>query len=179
MAALAAGLVAVGLLGGACSGGDDEPAPTTTTTEAPATTTTTEPPLEAGTQLDPDLFTFSVGDCFDRRKVPGSDNKQVEVILTLDCQLPHQFEVYATLDYPVPEDDETTWPGDEALRTFARAECTAPFEDYVGAPYETSDFEIGFLLPPEASFSYDQTVGCYVYDPAHERSSGTARGAAR
>lgn len=186
---VAAVLVALALVLTACSGDDSSQSEATTTTEAPATTTTTEPALERGTQQDPLYFVPAVGDCFDRREVPGADNKQVDVILQLDCQLPHQYEIFATLDYPTPDDGDTTWPGDEAVRNYARANCPATFEDYVGKPYETSILEIGHLLPPEDNFYANQVIGCYVYDPSQSsmvdgravqgRTAGTARGSAR
>jgi len=171
--------VAPVLLLAACSGDDSDQSAATTTTEAPTTTTTTEPPLDAGTQKEPLYFVPSIGDCFDKRKVPGADNKQVDTILLLDCQLPHQYETFATLEYPLPEDGDTTWPGDEAVRNHARGSCPATFEAYVGKSYETSIFEIGHLLPPEDNFAANQVIGCYLYDPTHDRSAGTAQGSGR
>lgn len=173
----------------ACSGDDSDQSESTTTTEAPTTTTTTEPTLDQGTQKDPLNFVPEVGNCFDKRKVPGADNKQVDTILLLDCQLPHQYEIFATIEYPLPEDGSTTWPGDEAVRTFARLTCPGAFEAYVAKPYETSVYEIGHLLPPEDNFEANQVIGCYVYDPTRDtvvegravqgRTAGTARGSAR
>jgi hypothetical protein len=180
---------ALGMVAAACSGEDAAPAPETTTTAAPETTTTTEPPLEAGTQHQPLYFVPTVGLCFDRRKVPGPDNKQVDVILEVGCELLHQYEIFAIVDYPLPEDGDTTWPGDEAVRNVARAQCPATFDEYIGKAYETSELEIGHLLPPEDNFAVNQTIGCYVYDPGQVtmvegervqgRTAGTARGVAR
>jgi len=172
-------LATVVAVGAAACSGDDEATPATTTTVAPSTTTTIEPALEEGRQLDPLSYVPAVGDCFDRRQVPGAANKQVDVILRLDCQLPHQFEIYATVEFPLPEDGDTTWPGDDAVRQVARAQCARPFDDYVGMLYETSELEIGYLLPPEDNFGVNQLIGCYVFDPAHDRTAGTAQGAAR
>lgn len=183
-------MLAVLALAGGCSGDDDGTAADTTTTVAPETTTTTEPPLEEGTQFEPLYYEPVVGECFDRRKVPGADGtKLVDTILRLDCQLLHQYETFATLEYPLPDDGDTTWPGDEAVRNHARGSCPAYFEDYVGTPYETSVLEIGLLLPPEKNFAANQTIGCYVYDPTQVvvvdgrqlqgRTAGTARGSGR
>lgn len=166
--------------GAAACSGDDEAPPDTTTTVAPSTTTTTiEPALEEGRQVDPLYYVPAIGDCFDRRQVPGADNKQVDIILRLDCQLAHQFEIYATVEFALPEDGDTTWPGDDAVRQVARSQCAPPFDEYVGMPYETSKLEIGYLLPPEDNFGVNQLIGCYVFDPAHDRSAGSAQGAAR
>lgn len=187
--ALACGLIALALVAGACSGDDSQQSEDTTTTVAPTTTSTTEPALDAGDQEDPLYFVPEVGDCFDKRKVDGADNKQVDVILRLDCQLPHQYEIFSTLEFPIPEDGDTTWPGDEALRDHARANCWAEFESYIGKPFETSVLEIGYQLPPEDNFYANQIIGCYVYDPTQDqvvdgiqvrgRTAGSARGSAR
>lgn len=176
---VAPALLALVVLGAAACSGDDEAPPDTTTTTVESTTTTVEPALEEGRQVDPLYYVPTVGDCFDRRQVPGADNKQVDVILRLDCQLPHQFEVYATVEFPLPEDGDTTWPGDDPLRELARARCAKPFDDYVGMPYETSQLEIGYLLPPEDNFAVNQVIGCYLFDPVPDRSAGSAQGAAR
>ncbi len=166
-------------LASACSGDDTERSGETTTTVAPETTTTTEPPLDEGSQVDPLYYVPTVGDCFDRREITGSDNKQADVLLMLDCQLLHQYEIFATVAYPLPEGGDTAWPGDDAVRDVARADCSTFFEAYIGAPYETSAFEMGYLLPPEDNFGVNQLIGCYVYDPTHDRTAGSAQRAAR
>jgi hypothetical protein len=178
-----AGVVVVGLLAilgtAACSGDGDPPADTTTTVP-PETTTTTEPPIEDGMQVDPLYYIPEVGQCFDRRSVvPEFEEKQVDVLLRLDCQLLHQYEIFGVVEYPLPEEGDIVWPGDDAVRDVARAQCSKQFDAYVGAPYETSQLEIGYVLPPEDNFTLNQLIGCYLYDPAHDRTAGTAQGAAR
>ena len=92
-AALAAALLA---LAAGCSGDDGSTAPTTTaTTEPPPTTTTTEAAVDAGERIY--VYEPSVGDCFDRRTLEQEEGGE-RIVLLLDCELPHQFEVYAVVE---------------------------------------------------------------------------------
>ncbi|MEJ5255369.1 MAG: septum formation family protein [Acidimicrobiales bacterium] len=168
-------MFALGVTAG-CSGETDEAVPTTTT-EAPSTTTTTEAPLEAGTKVF--VYVPEVGDCFDRRKVERSagTSGQTEIVLKLDCSLPHRNEVFAVLDYQATDD---TYPGAKTLETFAKRECPRRFEDYVGKPYEISELEIGYQLPDSSTWRRGtQKIGCYVYDLSGNRLVGSVRGIAR
>lgn len=86
VAALAAGA-------SGCSGDDPGATPGSTGTRPPDTSPpTTEAPLEAGEQLY--VYVPEVGDCFDRR-VLGEEQGGEEIVLRLDCDLPHQYEVFA------------------------------------------------------------------------------------
>ncbi|WP_208027182.1 septum formation family protein [Rhabdothermincola sediminis] len=168
-------VAALGMVG--CSGGSSNEVVTTTTTEAAPTTTTTEAPLDAGQQIF--VYVPQVGDCFDRRKIErsASTSGQTDIVLKLDCSLPHRNEVYAVLDYPASDD---TFPGEKALETFAKQECPRRFEGYVGKQYELSDLEIGYQLPDSTNWRRGtQKIGCYVYDLNGNRLVGTVQGSAR
>ncbi|WP_334142104.1 septum formation family protein [Rhabdothermincola sp.] len=161
----------------ACSGGRSDEVTTTTTAEVAPTTTTTEAPLEAGQQIF--VYVPQVGDCFDRRKIErsASTSGRTDIVLKLDCSLPHRNEVYAVLDYPASDD---TFPGEKTLETFAKQECPRRFEAYVGKQYELSDLEIGYQLPDSANWRRGtQKIGCYVYDLSGNRLVGSVQGSAR
>lgn len=161
-----------------CSGGGGESSATTVTTTAPETTTTTEPPLEAGRQVF--VFTPAVGTCFDRRRLderPENGPQQTDIVLVLDCALPHQNEVFAVLELPGAGRD---YPGEPALHDFARATCTASFLDYVGQAYEVSDLEVGYYLPSSTEWATGaHELGCYVYDVGGDKLVGSMRGSGR
>ena len=176
-ATLAAGLLAVLIAVVSCRGDDGAGVATTTAPPAPETTTTTEPPLEAGEQVF--VYQPSVGDCFDRRKLePGPEQRgQTDIVLLLDCGLPHQNETFAVLDVPGAGRD---FPGEEALQDFARANCVADFEAFVGTPYVVSTLEIGYYIPTESSWGAGaRTLGCYVYDVDGAKLVGTMRASGR
>ena len=101
---LAAALLApvLALSATACSGDGEEPEDTTTTSAAVATTTTTvEAALEQGTQVS--VYVPEVGDCFDRRTIEVEGEEDEDIILLLDCELPHQAEVFHVFE--VTDDD--------------------------------------------------------------------------
>lgn len=162
----------------ACSGDTGSGASTTVATVAPETTTTTEPPLEAGRQVF--VYTPSVGQCFDRRRLeerPASGPQQTDVVLLLDCALPHQNEVFAVLDVPGAG---PAFPGEPAMQEFARRNCASSFAAYVGRSYETSELEIGYYLPSSNEWdSGARRLGCYVYDIDGDKLVGSVAGSGR
>jgi len=166
--ALAVGLALASLTGvlSACSGNAAKSL-TTTTTTPPETTTTTEAPLTAGKQIS--FYVPAVGDCFDVRPV----DKAPPIYLKLDCALPHQNEVFATVDFTGKD-----YPGAPFLEAVAKKTCPASWPAYVGKPYETSSYEIGYLLPDEAGWGNGirHVTGCLIQPGSGERTSGTAKG---
>ena len=53
--------------------------------------------------------------------------------------------MFATVDFTGKD-----YPGAPFLEAEAKKTCPASWEAYVGQPYETSSYEIGYLLPDEA-----------------------------
>lgn len=153
-------LVAVALaVLASCSSKEEATTPNTTgTTAPPETTTTTEVPLAAGRQIF--VWTPEPGECFDKRK--PDPKKPDEVVLKLDCNLPHSNEIFGTIDLPVKDH-----PGDPFMKELGMKECPKQFKVYVGAPYETSRWEMGYYFPPASSWgqSNKHVIGCYLYDP--------------
>ncbi len=156
-----AAVVAVGLatLAGCSttSGGTPVTLSTTTTVPAgagPTTSTTAEPSASVGKELY--VYAPVEGDCIDLRATgddgPATTRSQPdanatprgsnELILRLDCALPHQYEVIAVVPAGLPDD-----PGDEALIAAAKLLCPPAFATYVGTPYQSSELEVGWILP--------------------------------
>jgi len=175
---LAAALVAGAVTLAACSGGAGTATTTTTGPPPTETTTTTEPPLEAGEQVY--VFEPSIGTCFDRRRIEAAPERArgtTEIVLILDCSLPHEYEVFAVL---APPGDPDEYPGNEALARFARATCVDSFAAFVGMPYERSELEIAYDLPTASAWEQGvRVIGCSVTELDGDKLVGTARGAAR
>lgn len=175
-AAIALAVVTLGLTG--CSGGDDTPAATTTSTVPVETTTTTEVPIEGGEQIF--VFEPAVGDCFDQRRLDpetSGNRGQLDIVLKLDCNLPHRYEVFDVLSYG---NAYGVYPGDEALQTFANQNCTKNFDAYVGQTYELSEIEVSFWTTPADDWdSGPQTFACTLYDPEAGLTVGSLAGSAR
>jgi hypothetical protein len=148
---------------------------TTPTNDAPSTTTTLEPEAGRGTQFY--LYTPVVGDCFDRRTIidgkavtgrtnPAADaslGQRDQVIIRLDCEVPHQYEVAhvdtATVSATPPQSGA-------AFEDLAKRICPEHFASYVGRPYQDSALEVGWFLPtPDQQAQGIEFLGCLVFNP--------------
>jgi hypothetical protein len=162
----------------ACSAGGAGSSSTTVASVAVETTTTTEPPLEAGRQVF--VYTPSVGECFDRRQLeerPATGPQQTDIVLLLDCALPHDNEIFTVLELP---DAGPVYPGETAMQEFARRNCADAFAAYVGRAYETSELEIGHYLPSSNEWgSGARRLGCYLYAVDGEKLIGSMQGSGR
>jgi hypothetical protein len=122
-------------------------ASTTTTAPGPTTTTTLEP--EAGVGRISFVYGPVTGDCIDLRSVatgravttravPTADatlKNDKDVMLRLNCDLPHQYEVIAT---PSAGLAPTPSPTAEQFVVAAKKLCPAAFKTYVGIAYPGS-----------------------------------------
>lgn len=54
------------------------------------------------------------------------------------------------------------YPGEDAVRRFAKLECAKAFEPYVGRSYEVSSLELGYLLPTEDDWPGRRIVACWL-----------------
>lgn len=180
--------VVLTLLAIGCSGEESSAPATTTTTEPPPSTTTTEAPVEAGDVRY--VYSPEVGDCFDRRRL--EDEEGVQVVLVLDCSLPHEREVFAlvTVDDALlaqvapPQEEPPTaagpWPGDETLGEVARLACPRSFDAWAGVAYERSELEIAWLAPDAERWAEgSRTLACTVTDGGDGRLVGSMAGSGR
>jgi hypothetical protein len=190
-ALLATSLVAALALG-ACSrtsGGTPVTLSTTTTVPTaagPTTSTTAEPDAAAGKQLF--VYAPVEGDCIDlramgdqgaatTRAVPeenATPRGANELILRLPCDLPHQYEVIAVVEAGLPGE-----PDEAALVAAAKQLCPPAFAAYIGTPYQSSDLEVGWVLPTGDRLALgNQEIGCLAFDP-DGKLEGSVRGTAR
>lgn len=117
-----------------------------------------------------DVFTLKVGDCFN--DTSGTEITEVPVV---PCSDPHDFEVFYEFDMPDGE-----FPGSEAIYAKGDEACMAPFEEFVGAAYETSVYDFSYLTPTEGGWDEldDRAVQCYLYE-GEGKITGSAAGTAR
>ncbi len=162
---------------------------TTSTTAVPVETTTTlEPSKAEGKEFfvyGPvegdciDLRTNADGDAVTTQPTPGTDatpQGSAQIILRLDCSLPHQYEVISVVEAGLPGDPR---PGVEQLTTAAKRLCPPAFETYLGIPYQNSALEVGWVFPSEDQRnSGNQQIGCLAFDPLG-KLVGSVRGTAR
>jgi hypothetical protein len=152
--------------------------PTTTTTLAPSqnsTTTTLEPEAGVGTLLY--LYTPVVGDCIDHRTMTDGRANTTrstpdqnatlratgQVIVRLDCERPHQYEVI----FVDTEDVAKSPPqSPEAFNELAKLVCPAQFSTTVGRPYQDSELEFGWIAPTNDQQAQGiRFLGCLAFNP--------------
>ena len=123
--------------------------------------TTTVPAQIRGSVIN--QFSLSVGDCFNRLENLAVGRSTVITSL-IDCDLPHDHQIYHVLDYPAPH--PSIYPGDKVMDDFAVQSCYRQFAQWVGNDYETSELDIGVITPPQENFEDDasryRSIHCWV-----------------
>lgn len=114
---------------------------------------------------------LQVGDCLAEEALGD-----VESVPVVPCEEPHDSELYHTFDLA-----EAEYPGEDSIIESAQQGCLATFEAFVGAPYETSIYDIAYLYPVEESWNAinDRTVLCGVYLVDGSLAVGSAEGSGK
>jgi hypothetical protein len=115
------------------------------------------------------VFELGVGDCFDDEESLSDGVSEGPIV---NCSEPHDNEVYA-----VHEMSDTTYPGFDTTGERADDLCIDDFEPFVGTPYETSELDIGWLVPTDTSWANgDREIICFVYRVDLDKMTGTMDG---
>lgn len=106
------------------------------------------------------------GDCFDDPPA-STDITEIELV---DCAEPHDNEVFADLAI-----EQTVYPGENVIASFALDSCLGPFEAYVGEPYADSALDYTFLAPTAESWNQTghRVVTCLLYSADLSKLTGT------
>ena len=109
------------------------------------------------------VFDVAAGQCFN----PPAGTPKVELsdLSAVSCTTPHTQEAYASPVYKSPTGgDDSVYPGDAALASFANGSCAQAFTAYVGVSYLDSSLFFTYLLPSARSWEQkpDRTVLCFV-----------------
>ena len=116
------------------------------------------------------VFELKVGQCFDDPdNMSGMENiSDVEMV---DCDQPHDNEVYALFDMP-----DGNFPGVSVVEDAALDGCYDAFESYVGLDYESSVLDFSWLTPTSSSWEQgDQEVICIAYDLELKKLTDTVK----
>ena len=120
------------------------------------------------------VFTLSVGNCLD----DSSETGDVSAVPVVDCDSPHDSEIYASVLMDGPE-----YPGEEATIAAADEACGVEFERFVGIPFSESIYSYATLYPTESSWDGgDREILCriaLVRDGSVEQVTGTLQGHAK
>lgn len=113
------------------------------------------------------------GQCFD---TPTGVTDLVRDVAVIDCEDPHDNEVYAVFDYAGDETD----PDDPSVRDRVQEACIQRFEEFVGFDYRQSTLDLGFFWPDtEAWVAGDRVIQCFVYELDRSKVTGSLRDAGR
>jgi len=107
------------------------------------------------------VFDLSPGKCFNDPVEGGEYAREVTSLAMVDCDDPHDNEVFANFDV-----EDGAFPGVAGLDDVAAAGCAPLFESYVGSSYEdTVRLDIMWLSPTAESWAGgDRTVTCVLYN---------------
>lgn len=148
--------------------------PGSTTTIDPGSTTTTLP--QGGGEIV-DVDEISVGDCVS----PVGDDLFVGSVELIDCEEPHDAEVYAQFEVPgdaLPDDPTTPgYPGGSELTWYAQDECQARFESYTGESYWTAPYDVKVITPSFSTWDVgDRMITCLLIAADGGSLTGSAGG---
>jgi hypothetical protein len=115
------------------------------------------------------VFALEAGTCFDEQGL-DPDGADVSDVPIVECDDPHDNEVYAAFDLELAEYAAA------AVEEAAVDGCYERFESYVGRDYETSRLDFGTFTPTAASWRQgDREVACFLFDVDGEQLTGSAR----
>lgn len=114
-----------------------------------------------------DVFTLAIGDC-----INTTDETEITSIPVVDCDEPHDQEVFAATDMT-----GDTFPGDSAVSDELDAFCQGDvFTDFIGLAYADSIFYTSGLQPTSSSWDNgDRELLCTVGNP-DGKTTGTLAG---
>lgn len=128
---------------------------------------------------DVGVLDVGVGDCL---LAPATVEIEIGTVRRVDCDEPHEQEVYAVepfvgADGATPEE----YPGEAALTAFAEGRCLEEFTEYVEVDYRDSSLYFTYLLPSPrgwqgAGQEADRSVVCVVTTTG-EQLTASVRGA--
>jgi len=159
--------------------GRPQPTETPYTADEGATTgrpQPTETPYTEGRSIH--ATDLQVGDCYNNTDTgsTGSDGeRQVDNVEVVDCDVPHQHEVYNNYQITL-----STFPDKSTMHKETQTACRDPFKTYVGVTYEKSMYDVTVLTPTEASWAEgDHTITCALESKDDSLITGSLKGAAK
>jgi hypothetical protein len=108
------------------------------------------------------VFRVDPGQCF---QAPGKVQAELSSLKRVACAQPHSREAYAVFSYTPPAGSPAdTYPGSDALSTFAKGGCAQRYRPYVGVDYLDSSLFFTYLFPSARSWEQDgdRKIICFV-----------------
>lgn len=128
--------------------------------------------------LSGNVSDLRVGDCFDDPVAAGGTATEVEHVQHHPCSEPHQFEVFASFEFP--GDRAAPFPGDSGFDTFVNDHCDPAFTAFVGIAEADSSLTWVAYQPLEAGWTTgDREITCFLQDRNLDKLTGSVQGTAR
>jgi hypothetical protein len=136
------------------TGGDSSP-----TTLSRTSTTVPPEPVVIGDIGVRDLG-LEVGDCFTGELISATPD-----LVVVDCDEPHDGEVFAFVDHPAPEG--APYPGRVGVSYVADQRCAEEFASYVGEAVHDTSLQVRVAEPLEGRWERlgDRTILCVLASP--------------
>lgn len=117
------------------------------------------------------VYDLRVGDCFDIDR----EEELTDDVTARPCSESHQFELFFVGDMR-----DGAFPTDDEFLAFLQDACVPAFGQYIGAPYETSRYDI-FSFEPTADGwdSGDHAIMCAAFDPMEDELTSAVKDSAR
>jgi hypothetical protein len=110
------------------------------------------------------------GDCFN-----AGEEESISDVDGTPCTEAHEYQVFA-----VGNHEAASYPSDPELETVFTSVCEAPFQAFVGMPYEDSELYANMITPSEESWADgDRSFICFLYDPNDSTLTASMEGAGR
>jgi hypothetical protein len=94
---------------------------------------------------------LAIGDCF-----TVGEAEEINDVPVVDCVEEHDSELFARVTITA---FGGAYPSDDAIFEWLFDECLDQFPDYVGEPYESSNYWIDMFIPTEASWGDGDRIG--------------------
>ena len=117
-------------------------------------------------QILPERFnvhTLVVGDCFNDTERILTAEDEVTDVPRENCTLEHDNEIFASIELT-----QSSFPGDEEVKTMGTERCLPKFEEFIGvSAEEAGTLAYDTFVPSAASWELgDREILCFAYDTA-------------
>lgn len=155
-------------------GSDDSGTGDSGTGSTPPTTFDIDAAYDLGDPIE--FYQAQEGECLNEYDWV-QDRQPRNLLIALDCSLPHDKEVFLITIFDAGPDDP--YPGEELMKDIATRKCYNSFAEFIGQTYEESEFDIDLTYPPRENYEVGKyrDITCMV--TSNEQTVGSARGSGR
>ena len=114
---------------------------------------------------------IGIGDCLNDAALVTDEEIEVASIDVVDCDEPHDSEVYGFVPYEIED-----YPEEDELFLIADDGCYNLFDDWTGGSYEDLPLEFSYYTPTPRSWRWgDREAMCVIFDIDEEKLTGSTK----